>query len=256
MTLLELAEPIFLQICRLNRLARRAGGSSKQGDTGFFVKESALTPSGGNLSLDYAVVRSEIKALLEDFLNPPGDNRLLAAQAKKVELPLLFFIDSMISESGLKFAAQWNQNRLAYERNELAGDEKFFDLLEETIKDSSEEASERLAIFYTCLGLGFTGIYFRQPELLRKSMLTIAPRIRKVLETDENARICADSYEGVDTRDLIQPPGSRMALVWAIFICLILATVSTYIILYRQASQNLSSALTTIEQQDLSAKSK
>ena len=36
----------------------------------------------------------------------------------------------MISESSLPFAAQWNQNRLAYERNELAGDEKFFDLLE------------------------------------------------------------------------------------------------------------------------------
>ena len=38
------------------------------------------------------------------------------------------------SESTLPFAAQWNQNRLAYERNELAGDEKFFDLLEETIQ--------------------------------------------------------------------------------------------------------------------------
>src|SRR5207249_3023762 len=102
----------------------------------------------------------------------------LASQLKKVELPLTFFVDSLIAESSLPFAAQWNQNRLAYDRNELAGDEKFFDLLDEDLKDQSEEASERLAVFYVCLGLGFSGIYFRQPELLRKNMLTIAPRIR------------------------------------------------------------------------------
>ena len=255
MTLIELAEPIFQQICRLNRLARLAGGA-KAGNTSFFVKEAAMTPRGGNLNLEYTVVRSEVKALMEDFLHRAGGDVRLAAQAQKMELPLLFFIDSMIAESSLPFAAQWNQNRLAYERNELAGDEKFFDLLDETMKDSGEEASERLAIYYTCLGLGFTGIYFRQPEFLRKTILTIAPRIRKALENDENARICPDSYEGVDTRDLIQPPGRRVALVGMIFLCLTLATIVTYVILYRQASQNLSSALINIEEQDLSAKPK
>ena len=255
MTLIELAEPIFQQLCRLNRLARLAG-APKAGNTSFFVKESATTPRGSSLNLDYAVVRSEVKTLLDDFLQKAGADVRLAAQAKKMEMPLLFFIDSMIAESTLPFAAQWNQNRLAYERNELAGDEKFFDLLDETMKDSSEEASERLAVFYTCLGLGFTGIYFRQPEFLRKTMLTIAPRIRKALENDESARICPDSYEGVDTRDLIQPPGRRMALVGMVFLCLTLATILTYVILYRQASQNLSSALFNIEEQDLSAKPK
>ena len=65
----------------------------------------------------------------------------LKAQWQKIELPLIFFVDSMISESGLSLAASWNRNRLAYEGKEFAGDEKFFDLLDETLNDPSEEAT-------------------------------------------------------------------------------------------------------------------
>jgi len=125
-----------------------------------------------------------------------------------MELPLLFFVDSMIADSSLAFAQQWNQNRLAYDRNELAGDEKFFDLLEETLNDSSEDASERLAVYYTCIGLGFAGIYFKQPEYLRKTMLTIAPRIRHLVEMDQTAKICPEAYTSVDTRTWCSRPGS------------------------------------------------
>src|SRR6266496_4851355 len=164
MTLLELTEPIFQYVCRLNRLARKSVGTST-GETAFLTKGpgsglgAAVAPRLA--SLDYAVVRSEVKAMFEDYLQKSSSDIRLSVQAKKVELPLLFFIDSMISDSALPFAAQWNQNRLAYERNELAGDEKFFDLLDETLKDSSEDAAERLAVFYVCIGLGFTGIYFK-----------------------------------------------------------------------------------------------
>ena len=68
----------------------------------------------------------------------------------------------------MQFSPQWQKEPLAFERNELAGDEKFFDLLEETLNDSSEEATEQLAVYHICMGLGFTGIYARQPEQLRK----------------------------------------------------------------------------------------
>src|SRR5204862_5623033 len=139
---------------------------------------------------------------------------------------------SMISESSLSFAAEWNQNRLAFDRQELAGDEKFFDLLEEAEKDPSDDASERLAIFYICIGLGFTGIYFKQPEFLRKTMLSIAPRIRHLIEADQNAKICPETYEGADTRNLIEPPGSRMVLVAMIFLGCTLAVLIAYFVMY------------------------
>jgi len=252
MTLLELTEPIFQYVCRLNRLARKSGGAATSGETTFFAKTAGAAPKAA--SLDYAVVRSEVKALFEDFMQKGGSEIRLAGQVKKMELPLLFFVDSMIAEGTLGFAAQWNQNRLAYDRNELAGDEKFFDLLEETMKDPSEEASERLAVYYTCIGLGFAGVYFRQPEYLRKTMLTLAPRIRHLVETDQSARICPETYEGVDTRNLVQPPGSRLAFVGILFLCFILAVLISYIWIYRAASRNLSASLDHIINQDMSAK--
>ena len=245
MNLLELAEPLFQYICRLNRLARRSGAGAR-GDTVFMTKSGPSRAS----SLDYAVVRSEVKGMIEEFLQKGGQDPRLSSQSKKMELPLIFFLDSMVAESSLPFAAQWNQNRMAYERNELAGDEKFFDLLEAELKESGEDVAERLALFYVCLGLGFTGIYFRQPEYLRKSMLTIAPRIRQWMEGDQMARICPEAYEGVDTRNLVQPPGSKLVFIALLFLCFSLAMIGTYFLLYRQASKDLSSAFEQILQQN------
>jgi type VI protein secretion system component VasF len=254
MNLLELTEPLFQYVCRLNRLGRKSATGAGGGDTAFVSKG----PGGASIprvaSLDYAVVRSEVKAMFEDLIQKSNSDLRLNTQAKKMELPLIFFVDSMIAESSLPFAAQWNQNRLAYERNELAGDEKFFDLLEETLKDSGEDASERLAVYYTCIGLGFSGIYFRQPEYLRKTMLTIAPRIRHLVEADQTAKICPDAYEGIDTRNLVQPPSSKMVFVAILFLCFILAVAVTYVFLYRAASRSLSTSLEHILNQEMTVK--
>src|SRR5436190_11986976 len=224
MTLLELTEPFFQYVCRLNRVARKAG-TGASGDTAFLTRNQAAQPGQFKAGLDYAVVRSEIKGLLEEMRQKSNSDVRVAAQFQKIELPLIFFVDSMISESSLGFAGQWNQHRLAYEPryNELAGDQKFFDLFDETMKESSEDASERLAIYYTCIGLGFTGIYLGQPEYLRKMMLTIAPRIRHLVETDQTAKICPEAYERVDTRDFVRPPSSRVALIAIIFACFTVA---------------------------------
>jgi type VI secretion system protein ImpK len=160
----------------------------------------------------------------------------------------------MIAESHLPISDKWHQNRMSYDRNELAGDEKFFDLLEETMKDSSEEASERLAVYYTCLGLGFAGIYFKQPEFLRKTMMSIAPRIRNMMDTDANSKICPEAYENVDTRNLVQPPGTRFVFVGLLFACFALAVLIAYAWMYHASSQNLKAALPRILQNDLNAK--
>jgi type VI protein secretion system component VasF len=158
----------------------------------------------------------------------------------------------MISESTLPFALEWNNNRLAYDRQELAGDEKFFDLLDETLKDGSDDAAERLAVFYICIGLGFTGIYFKQPEFLRKTMLSIAPRVRRLVENDPNAKMCPETYEGVDTRNLVQPPSSRMMIVGLVFAGFTLAVLISYFVMYRQASRNLNNSIEEVLRQDLS----
>jgi type VI secretion system protein ImpK len=226
MTLIELTEPLFQYVCRLNRMGR------------------------SGTRADYTVVREELKAILEDTMQKSMSDARLAAQVKKMELPLVFFVDSMIAESKLPFAGQWHSNRLAFARNELAGDEKFFDLLEETMQDNSEEASERLAVYYTCIGLGFCGMYIGQQDYLRGKMMAIAPRIRHLIDADQTARICGEAYEKVDTRDLVEPPSRKMFLIAMVFIICTFSMFVSYIWMFKRASGDFKRALEKIEQND------
>ena len=229
MTPLELCEPIFTKICVLNRLGRTNASF-----------------------LDYNGLRSEIDQLFAGLRNAAEADPALRVQWQKLELPMIFFVDSMISESSLAVAPTWNRSRLAYERKELAGDEKFFDLLDETLNDPSDEAAQRLLVFYTCLGLGFTGWYAGQPEYLRGKMLDISQRIRSAMETDKSVRLCPETYLNVDTRDLVQPPTSRLGGIAIVFagLCLIVLMVEVY--LFHAASLSLTDSLTAVGSQEIS----
>jgi type VI secretion system protein ImpK len=227
MTIIELCEPLFKKVCLLNRFGRKGGAVSY-----------------------YDKLRLEIEELFKELERVAAGDPLLKAQWQKVEFPLTFFVDSMIAESQLPDAAQWHQHRLAYERKELAGDEKFFDFLDETLSDPSPEATERLQVFYTCIGVGFTGWYASQPEYLRGKMLDISQRIRSAMETNRSARICPEAYEHLDTRDLIQPPMLGGIAVIFVGLCLIVLTVEIY--LFRASSLSLTDSLTAISSQEIS----
>jgi len=220
MKLLELCEPLFQHICRLNRSGRKGG------------------------TFEPTFVRAEIKKLFDDMRRKASEDPTLTSQYDKIEMPLIFFVDFMIKESALPFARQWEE--MAYEHNELAGDEKLFDLLDETLADPSQAATERLAVFYTAIGLGFTGWYTGQPEYLRKKMLEIAARVRGIMDVDEETRICPEAYEHVDTSDLIQPPGMKLL---GIFLALIGMSVVVFVanfLLFRTTASGLQDALREI----------
>jgi type VI protein secretion system component VasF len=110
MQLVELCEPAFQYVCKLNRIGER-----------------------GNL--DFQLVRREVKDLLTAIEQRAGMDRLDADKFAKIKLPLIFFIDSMIVESGIRCASEWDSNRMAYDHNELSGDESFYDDLDRTLSD-------------------------------------------------------------------------------------------------------------------------
>lgn len=228
-TLLDLYEPLFQYICMLSRIARKAGGEK--------IEFNALTET--------------IRSLLDSINKNAQADPLLALQAKKLEMPISFFVDSMIAESKLTCASQWHQNRLAYKQNELAGDEKFFDLLDETLNDSSREATERLVIYYVCLGLGFTGWYANQPEYLRKKMETIARRIAGAMEPDAAARICPEAYQYLDTRNLIERPTIKIGAIALIFLALCLVVLAVNFYLFKIGSMGFAESLHEILRHDL-----
>jgi type IV/VI secretion system ImpK/VasF family protein len=210
----------------------------------------ARNPGGEDVALP--VLRKQIDAFFEQMRNQSEGDSRLAAQLKKVELPLVFFVDSMIAESKLCIAMQWHKNRIAYESSELAGDEKFFDLLDETLGEQGPEANERLAVYYTCLGLGFTGWYAGQPEYLRKKMLQVAQRLpASVIEPNQTARLTPEAYEHTDTRNLVEPPGVKMATIAVAFAGLAIVVLAVNFYLYRTASRGLADSLREILRHDL-----
>jgi hypothetical protein len=183
MTPLEVCEPLFQYICRVNRSARKGG---------IYAHDE---------------VREEVKAILSEIGTKVAADPALAAQFApkrgKLWLVLLFFVDFMIRDSNLSFAGDWND--LARAEKELAGDDRFFEFLQETLGDQSEAATLRLPVYYACLGLGFTGAYRGQPEFLRRKMLEISARLRAQIGTDTASRICPEAYENVNTDNLIKP---------------------------------------------------
>jgi len=219
--LLDVCEPLFQAVCRLNRMARKGA------------------------STDYTSARSEIASLFEDLGNRARTDHALGEQYRKVELPLIFFVDSLIAESALPFAQDWNRHRLAYERNELAGDEKFFDLLDETLREP-RDADERLAVFYTCLGLGFAGWYAGQPEFLRKKMLEIAPRVKAFVDADETGLITPDSYQHTNPANLPMPMSASLVPLLIILVGLFLIVGAVNVFTFRTASAELNEALEQI----------
>lgn len=209
MALIDLYEPLFQYICMLNRVARKSDSEA----------------------IDYTALRGVIVGLLAEIRQQGAKDPLLSLQVQKLDQPITFFVDSMIAESHLKCAREWHHNRLAYEQSELAGDEKFFDFLDETLDDPSNEATERLVIYFVCIGLGFMGWYAMQPEYLRNKMSIIAKRISGAMKSEQVKRICPEAYLYLDTRNLIEPPAARIGaiLIALLVLCLVVLAANIYL---------------------------
>ena len=220
MSLLVVCEPIFQYVCRLNRSARKGG------------------------QIDPVSVRNSILTIMEEAEKTAGTDPDLMAQYEKVKMPLLFFIDYMIKESSLPFADTWEE--IAREYGEHAGDEKFYDLLDETLEENNPAANERLSVFYTCLGLGFTGFYTGQPEYLRRKMTEISGRIRQMMDIDETIPLCPEAYENVDTSNLIEPPAKKLVGIGILMVGMIIVVFIVNITMFLQSKGELGDSLDSI----------
>lgn len=228
MTLPELCEQLFQYMCMVNRAAR--------------------TPTGA--ILDYEGLRETVQEAFTRMKNNSKDDPRLSAQLAKVEEPLIFFVDSMIADSSLPLAPRWHKERFAYARGELAGDEKFFEHLDETLATPGPEATERLMIFYTCIGLGFTGWYAGQPVFLRERMMAMAKRLEGEIDLKQTARLTPEAYEHLDRRDLIEAPGVKLATLAIALAGMLIVVVAVNFYLFHEASSTLAESLGEILKHD------
>ena len=219
MTLVEICEPLLQYVCRLNRLARKGGRA------------------------DFGVARGEIKAIFTEMRAKADSTPGMVGPYNDIELVLMFFVDSMILNT--KIGSGWKP--LSGERGELGFEEKFWDLLEDALKDPSDSATQRLAVFYVCIGLGFTGLYTGQPDYIRRKMLEISARLRGMIDADQAARICPDAYDNVDSRNLTQPPNRSVTGLVIALVALTCVLLVAYVQMFRHASQQLGGSLGAIQ---------
>ncbi len=222
MTLVEICEPLFQYVCRLNRMGRKGG-----------------RPDAGAIRADINQIFAEMRAKADAAPN-------LSPAYQRVELPLCFFVDSMILNGPLEIPGGWKA--ISHERREMAFEAKFWDLLEEQLRDPSDPATQALGVYYVCIGLGFQGQHMGEPDVIRRKMLEISSRLRGSIDADAAARICPDAYEQADTRNLTRPPGrSLMGLVIGVVVMAVVLIVA-YVQLFRSTSEDLRGSLDDIGQ--------
>ncbi len=218
MKLLELTEPYFQFVCRLNRSARKGAPP------------------------DEAVVRSEIRALLSEIRGQVLRHGPLATEYDRIEPALVFFADEVIRGSALPFASSWEP--IAASLPDPDPSRVFKVLLEEALRDKGPYGLERLAVLYTCLGLGFTG--GRSPDELRRVMVEVSSRLRSVMDADPSSPVCPEAYENVDGTDLIEPAGRPLMAIVLVLVGLIATLLVVNGYLYVSGSQELRESLTAL----------
>ena len=231
-----LLEPVFLFICRLHRIEEGSPGS-----------------------LAFSKVRDETERLIKSCEANTRQNPALQQQFEKVKEPLLWLIDYWFGSSG-EFPSlkdEWNRNRMGElpdneEEGNLAGDEVFIYRLDKTLAEPSDDelANERLAFYYIALGLGFTGVFFKNvPEHhqeLRSRMEKMYPRVRKFVDASLASRITPECYQNIDKRDFIVPARDRPLILMAAFLCLLGTLFVGYIYLYGAQKASLEQMIKTV----------
>jgi type VI protein secretion system component VasF len=121
--------------------------------------------------------QGDIEFLLSDARANAAKIPTLSREYQKIEHSLVFFIDYMVKEGNFPFSRDWEVMARRY--NELSGDEKFFDLMEEALKDESPDAA---SLYYLMLGLGFEGIYRNNPEYLEDALKRCGEKFPEALD--------------------------------------------------------------------------
>lgn len=195
----------------------------------FVARMQRWLRQGGNPVLE--TVKRDVWQHIERLERASRGDPLLRDVFKRVRLPIIFFVDHVVVESNTALGEAWRDKRMAFEENELAGDEKFFDLTDELLGENTPVANEALGIIYNCLGLGFTGWYANQPEHIRELMETIAQRLSGDFES--LPRLSPEAYQPLDTRNLIVTARSRIGLMLlAFFSALVIAMCLSYLVFF------------------------
>lgn len=228
MTLAELCEPLFQYLCQFNATSR------------------------SGVHYLYPEVRRNVDDLLERIRTTANsDPRLVGVYDKATEESLIFFVDHFFSESGIQpLANEWAQNRIAFGLNppNYVGDEAFWNNLDAALADRSEAATQRLLMYYNCIGLGMTGVLAGEHDKLRRKMLEISQRLRQTIEPNTSSLLCADAYDNINDDQLIEPPVKAPVVIAVAGVGMLIVLLAAYVGSWNTVAGKLSRDLQGIPQ--------
>ena len=216
MTPLDLCEPLFLFVCKLNRSKRKGGPS-----------------------FDPAQLRAEVDKILRGMIQRSTTERDLPKQFNLLKPALLAFVDGMAAQA---LPGKW-QNMAAAEQS---GDDFFFKQLDQTLADSTPAARQRLAVFYACLGLGFGEWKVDDARWLADKINQVAGHIQEFTDLDEKRKLCAAAYENIDTRVLEAPLGQRLTSLGVLMAGLLVIAFLANAMVYNQKTRDLNDMMKAV----------
>ncbi|MDR2444522.1 MAG: DotU family type IV/VI secretion system protein [Spirochaetaceae bacterium] len=173
--------------------------------------------------------REDIEASLGDAKLKASADPALIREYERIERPLVFFIDFMVKEGSFPFSREWRE--LGRNYNELSGDEKFFNLLSDALRDSKDPHT--FALFYTMLGLGFEGAYARDRRFIEKTMKECEARFPAELDIREEPIVEVDTEKRIaGSRRVRARRPLRMALVFS-FLFLIFSLAVNFAVFFK-----------------------
>ncbi|HJE65725.1 MAG TPA: DotU family type IV/VI secretion system protein [Campylobacter avium] len=127
------------------------------------------------------MIINDINIMLNQIKDKCYSNPMLAQEFSYIEKALVFFIDYTIKEGDFSFSKTWKN--LSRKYNELSGDDKFFDILDETLEDPM--GNDRVELLYIFMGLGFNGVYKNDLKKIDKKMKQCLGRLSEKLDINK-----------------------------------------------------------------------
>ncbi len=217
MTLIELCEPLMQFMCRVNRSAHKG------------------------LPMDPAQVRADVRQMLQEIATK-AQRAGMSENFEKSRKAIHTFIDATVIGVGGLLGQQWKAMRLEPE----GALQDFFAQVEAALGDPTDEATDRLAVYYHCIGLGMAGATTEDTESLRRMMAKMQARLRGRMDVDPSARICPEAYECLNTANLIEPPARSLAPMAIALVGTVVVLAVANVLFFRHSSADLSTALKDI----------
>lgn len=233
-SLMEHLKPLFLCVCEQHRISKSAKNA-----------------------VSFESAKQKVTEKIDEIDKAARHDPVLRQQFEKLRDPIYWYLDGTFSspDNGFPFRQKWIEQRLADygEDGSLSGDDAFFDELTKELQNDAndENANERLAFYYTAIGLGFTGCFFKKSpdhrRELKDFMTRLYPRVARYVDTDATGKITPETYRFTDKRDFVAPSRDKPMIFFAAFILMLGTLLFGYVHWYLEKTENLRNRVQSLQ---------